>query len=174
MIRNYLNLLNKELSMKLYIILFASFMIILLLVFVIHNNTGLNQYKNQEKILIGKLADLEKQYGISQTTIEHLRKKTADIEQVLQSIPRPPDVKMNDTEDPISHIRKNLIKRSDLIPYEGVLGGTMGFYDENAIHVLNYRWVYAHFDDGHIGGEMLLEYDISEDGDINWKVIASE
>jgi uncharacterized coiled-coil protein SlyX len=127
----------------------------------------------KEKILIDKITELENKYSISQTTIEHLRKKIAEIEQVLQSVPFSPDLKMNSMEDPVSHIRKDLIKRSDVIPYAGVLGGTMGFYDENRIHILNHKWVYAHFEDGHIGGEMLLEYDISEDGKINWKVITS-
>lgn len=166
MTKNYLNLLNKEYSTKLYVILVASLMIAAILIFTFFNS-------KKEKILIDKITELENKYSISQTTIEHLRKKIAEIEQVLQSVPPPPDLKMNRIEDPVSHIKKDLIKRSDVIPYAGVLGGTMGFYDENRIHILNYKWVYAHFEDGHIGGEMLLEYDISEDGKINWKVIAS-
>ena len=171
MLKNYQHFINKEFNVKLYVIIFASLMIAILLVFIILNKTSLNQYKNQEKILSEKITDLENKYSISRTKIDHLRKKTSNIEKVLQSIPHLPDLKINGTDDPIGHIKKDLIKRNDLIPFEGVLGGTMGFYDENRIHILNYRWVYAHFEDGHIGGEMLLEYDISEDGKIKWNII---
>jgi len=61
---------------------------------------------------------------------------------------------------------------TELIPYKGVLGGTMGFYGDNDIHVLTNRWVFAYFEDGHISGYMLLRYDINN-GNISWKVIDS-
>ena len=61
---------------------------------------------------------------------------------------------------------------SELIPYKGVLGGTMGFYGDNDIHVLTNRWVFAYFQDGHISGYMVLRYDINN-GSIAWKVIDS-
>jgi len=60
----------------------------------------------------------------------------------------------------------------ELIPYKGILGGTMGFYGDNDIHVLTNRWVFAYFQDGHISGYMLLRYDINN-GSISWKVIDS-
>ncbi len=123
--------------------------------------------------MINKITDLENKYSISATTINLLSRKIANFDQVLQSVPPSPDLKTNNIDDLISHLKTDLKKRKDLIPYKGVLGGTMGFYDENRIHILNHQWVYAYFEDGHIGGEMLLEYDISEDGKINWKVIAS-
>lgn len=171
---SYQHLIHKEITIKFYAVIVALFMIALLVMVVIVNKTRLNQYKNQVKILSEKIADIKSNYSIAQTAIEHLRKKTAEIEKILHFVPPSPDLKLNSFQDPISHIRKDLVKRSDLIPFEGVLGGTMGFYDENRIHILNYKWVYAHFEDGHIGGEMLLEYGLSEDGKINWKVIASD
>lgn len=170
---NYQHFVHKEISIKFYAFILVLFMIAFLLIVVIMNNTRLNQYKNQVKILSDKLAGIESKYSLSQTTIGHLRKKMAEIKHILQSLPATPDLEFNSIQNPISYIRKDLMKRSDLIPLEGVLGGTTGFYDENRIHVLNYKWVYAHFEDGHIGGEILLEYGISEDGKINWKVIAS-
>jgi len=171
--KNYLNLINKEFTIKIYVIIFASLMISLLFIFIILNVNSLYKYKNKEKSLINKITDLEKKNGISAKTINQLSRKIANFDQALQSVPPSPDLKTNNIEDLISHLKTDLKERKDLIPYKGVLGGTMGFYDKNRIHILNYKWVYAHFEDGHIGGEMLLEYDISEDGKINWKVIAS-
>lgn len=173
MSKNYLNLINKEFTIKIYVIIFASLMISLLFIFIILNVNSLYKYKNKEKSLINQITDLEKKNGISATTINQLSRKIANFDQVLQSVPPSPDLKTNNIDDLISHLKTDLKERKDLIPYKGVLGGTMGFYDDKSIHILNYKWVYAHFEDGHIGGEMLLEYDISEDGKINWKVIAS-
>jgi len=67
----------------------------------------------------------------------------------------------------------DLMGHRELIPYEGVMGGTMGFYSKENIHVLTARWVLASFEDGHIGGHMLLEYAVSPGGEIRWKVISA-
>jgi len=77
------------------------------------------------------------------------------------------------TDEPIEFIRQDLSERPGLIPYEGVLGGTMGFYDKERIQVLNDRWVLAPFEDGHKGGYVLLRYDIEEDRFISWQVVES-
>ncbi len=69
-------------------------------------------------------------------------------------------------------IINDLMKHPELIPYDGVLGGTMGFYDTEGIQVLSDRWVFAGFDDGHINGYMLLSYR-NNDGKIYWEVIDS-
>ena len=70
-------------------------------------------------------------------------------------------------------IVSDLMGHKELIPYKGVMGGAMGFYSQNDIHVLTSRWVLASFEDGHIGGQMLLEYVISPSGEIQWKVISA-
>lgn len=72
----------------------------------------------------------------------------------------------------LEDIVADLKMHRELIPYKGVLGGTMGFYDNNDIHVLTDRWVFACFQDGHISGYMLLRYDI-KNGNISWEVIDS-
>jgi len=69
-------------------------------------------------------------------------------------------------------IINDLISHPELIPYDGVLGGKMGFYYPDEIRVLTDRWVLAGFDDGHINGYMLLSYSI-DNGKISWKVIDS-
>ncbi|SDH30884.1 hypothetical protein [Desulfosporosinus hippei] len=72
----------------------------------------------------------------------------------------------------LKDIVADLKTHSELIPYKGIKGGTMGFYSENDIHVLTDKWVLAYFEDGHISGYMLLRYDTNE-GAISWRVIDS-
>ncbi|MBN1253701.1 MAG: hypothetical protein JXA50_00290 [Deltaproteobacteria bacterium] len=74
---------------------------------------------------------------------------------------------------PQEDIVSDLMGHKDLISYKGVMGGTMGFYSQKDIHVLTSRWVLASFEDGHIGGHMLLEYAVSPEGTIQWKVISA-
>lgn len=73
--------------------------------------------------------------------------------------------------DPVKEIISDLTDKPELIPYKGVLGGTMRFY-QSETWVLNNKWVYTYFEDGHIGGYMLLEYDVSGNGEITWTRIA--
>jgi len=72
----------------------------------------------------------------------------------------------------VQEIIDDLIKHKELIPYEGVLGGTMDFFAKESIFVISDKWVLAYFEDGHIGGNMLLRYSI-KNGDIHWKVTDS-
>ncbi|RPI73120.1 MAG: hypothetical protein EHM47_06755 [Ignavibacteriales bacterium] len=80
-------------------------------------------------------------------------------------------LKKKGLSNPVRDIITDLTEHTKLIPYEGVLGGTMRFYDRE-IRILNSKWVFAYFEDGHIAGEMLLEYNVDNDGTINWKRIA--
>lgn len=59
-------------------------------------------------------------------------------------------------------------KGNEVIGFEGVLGGTMQFRE---IRLLNDKWVFADFDDGHIGGAGIYAYEITEDKQILWTVV---
>jgi hypothetical protein len=72
----------------------------------------------------------------------------------------------------VQEIIADLVKHNELIPYDGALGGKMGFYSKEKIFVISDKWVYAYFDDGHINGYMLLSYNINN-RNISWKVIDS-
>ena len=74
--------------------------------------------------------------------------------------------------NPVKDIISDLKKHRTLIPYNGVLGGTMNFYERDT-WILNHKWAFAYFEDGHVMGYLLLEYNISNDGKIEWKRIAS-
>jgi hypothetical protein len=73
--------------------------------------------------------------------------------------------------DPAQALRDDLSAQPELIPHEPVLGGRMHFVP-GEVHVLNDRWVLAVFEDGHIRGQMVLQYEVAY-GNITWQVIDS-
>jgi hypothetical protein len=75
--------------------------------------------------------------------------------------------------DPVPQIVADLQAHPELIPHPGTLGGQMGFYAAREIHVLDSKWVYAVFTDGHIQGCGLFEFAIKQDSSLSWRVIAS-
>lgn len=70
-------------------------------------------------------------------------------------------------------VAADLLRRNDLIPYEGTLGGTMRFSQGTGVRVINDRWVMVSFEDGHVAGSMLLRYAFKSNGSIEWTVIDS-
>jgi hypothetical protein len=65
-------------------------------------------------------------------------------------------------------IEKDLLEKPELISIDGVLGGTMFFTD---VHLLNEKWVYATFEDGHITGSGLYKFEIISANEIKWQEI---
>lgn len=82
------------------------------------------------------------------------------------------NMKKKGLANPVEDIISDLGKHRDLIPYKGILGGTMDFYGRN-IWILTNKWVLAYFEDGHTAGYMLLEYSITDNGKITWKRISA-
>ncbi len=76
--------------------------------------------------------------------------------------------------DPVRQVRADLAAHPELIPFKGVLGGTMGFYATDEITVLNGEWVYADFDDGHIGGYGVFRYRVAPGGRIAWTCVTAK
>jgi len=72
-------------------------------------------------------------------------------------------------KDPVNEIISDLKKHPELIPYPGVLGGTMFFTSK--VRVINSERVLARFEDGHIGGWAYYSYEISDTREITWKLI---
>jgi hypothetical protein len=68
--------------------------------------------------------------------------------------------------DPARQLRDSLNTHPELIPFDPVLGGTM-FFDD--IDVLQPPLVFANFEDGHIDGSVLFEYEVESGGHIRWK-----
>jgi len=74
--------------------------------------------------------------------------------------------------DPLADLADDLQRHPELIRYAGH-GRGMRFYDRDRIRVLGERWVYAPFEDGHNGGEAILEYGVATSGRISWRVLHS-
>jgi len=75
--------------------------------------------------------------------------------------------------DPANDLVKDLMKHNELIPCEGSVGGTPGFYSPNRIAVLSKDHVIADYDDGHVDGTVELTFIVSH-GTISWTVVHSE
>jgi len=71
----------------------------------------------------------------------------------------------------VEDLKKALRERPDLINHKPVLGGTM-FFPEKGIRVLTDKWILAEFEDGHILGYALIEYQVKS-GKISFRVIDS-
>lgn len=72
-------------------------------------------------------------------------------------------------DDPVNDLLTDLTYHPELIPREGVLGGTMRFIPSES-RVISPQRVIGYYEDGHTAGRLLLEYEISA-GEINWTVI---
>lgn len=71
--------------------------------------------------------------------------------------------------EPEKFLVESLKNQPELIPEEGVLGGTMQFIN---IKILNDRFIWAEFEDGHINGKALYRYTLSESGKPEFKFIS--
>lgn len=83
------------------------------------------------------------------------------------------ELRQKGLRNPVMDIKTDLMKHPGLIPYKGIMGGTMRFSSEREIYVISTKWVRAYFEDGHVSGWMVLEYQVSRNGQISWKVINS-
>ncbi|WP_372919785.1 hypothetical protein [Salegentibacter sp.] len=72
-------------------------------------------------------------------------------------------------ENPEVFISEALKSDPELIPEEGVLGGTMQFI---GTEILNERFIWAEFEDGHINGQAIYQYRLSKDGRPQFKLIS--
>lgn len=81
-------------------------------------------------------------------------------------------LKARGLSNPVADLRADLMRRPDLIPYEGVMGGRMQFVPAG-IAVLSPEWVYARFEDGHVAGSCLLAFEVLPGGEIVWRRLAA-
>ncbi|MBE0422347.1 MAG: hypothetical protein IBX66_00240 [Lutibacter sp.] len=72
--------------------------------------------------------------------------------------------------NPEEFVENALRKRTDLIPFEAVLGGTMNF---GKIQLLGNKWIIADYSDGHIQGRSIYEYRIDDEKALTFKILAS-
>jgi hypothetical protein len=74
-------------------------------------------------------------------------------------------------EDPVAALKADLATQGELLPFRGVLGGTMAFYDKAGMVFLPGGYVYAPGDDGHYLVHAVLRYGVEPGGKIHWKLL---
>jgi len=156
-------------------------MAIIFLILFINTNSELDQTKSEFNKARVEFKRTIAKYNEEKVELIQENIKLTDIEPTIKNITDKTiylydhdiqDLKKKGLANPVQDIISNLMGHNELIPYKGVLGGTMGFY-EKGIRILTNKWVLAYFEDGHIGGYLLLEYKVSNDGTITWKRISS-
>ena len=75
--------------------------------------------------------------------------------------------------DPERQIPDSLEAHPEVIPHAPVMGGHMFFLPQSIV-LLPGKQVRAQFEDGHISGSMLLEYQVLDRGRIQWRVLWSK
>ena len=73
--------------------------------------------------------------------------------------------------DPVPALKADLAAHGELIPFKGVLGGRMAFYDKEGMVFLPGGYVYAPGDDGHYLVHAVLRYDVAPGGTIRWTLV---
>lgn len=74
-------------------------------------------------------------------------------------------------DDPVAALKADLTTRGDLIPFEGVVGGKMDFYNKEGMILLPGSYVYAPAEDGHYLVHSILSYEVDRGGTIRWKLL---
>ena len=155
----------------------ASFVILLLIVAlslfsISHHRKEIIQFKQNEKALNEKVAELTKEndgFKASSPNVVWMQ----SLHQPKLSSQEIQRLKDKGLKNPVNDIIADLVKHSELIPYQGVLGGKMEFHSDKDIYVVSTKLVRASFDDGHADGWMLLEHQVTDENKILWKVLES-
>jgi hypothetical protein len=148
--------------------------------------SDLNEMKTWIELQNEQLLQIDSMLDRAEQRMDNLRSDE------IQNIPRPefraaepvfhnlilPEHELNQLrqiglENPVNDLKSDLMSKPEIIPVDGVLGGTMQIFSNDDIIVLPGRWVYAQFEDGHIVGSVLLEYEI-RDGKVLWTVLNSK
>ena len=75
-------------------------------------------------------------------------------------------------EDPAGYISDRLLETNEqqgnnpLVPYEGM----NGFFKINKIKILNHKWLICDFSDGKYWGELLIQYELKDNRDVDFTV----
>ncbi|HON33604.1 MAG: hypothetical protein WBJ42_02825 [Thermovirgaceae bacterium] len=147
-------------------VLLALLMLSLLAVsgFIFHRNLGLNE---QNRVLREALREATEE-------IQKVKERGPD-EGFTGGIPQPDweRLKKEGRTDPRGRFVEDLLARGDLVPWEGIHGGTMKIYDPSLVWFAGPRWCVAWAEDGHIGGFMLLRFEEDDDGNPQWRLLDS-
>lgn len=140
------------------------------------------QYMNEKSIYEAqenKIARLESEVNERNDSIKQLRTKIHDLDyftllgnENAMTYLEQRGLEADAVKEAVSNkiYDANLVKGNNpLVPYEG-MEGPMKI---NKLKFLNHKWILADFTDGKFWGEMILEYDFNNEGQLELKSIAS-
>lgn len=139
------------------------------------NSEDLNQTETKKKIveLQTQVEKLNQKQGMLNRDKEHLVKELNDVVKLLESTPKLNSIMIENLKEKgitdSEEILLDLLGKPDIVPFDGVLGGTMFI---SRAWLLTDHYVLAEFEDGHVLGYMILEYEI-KDQHIIWNVMGS-
>jgi hypothetical protein len=141
---------------------------IVLLISHIKRKNEVQQLETENRALVKEL-EVNRRY--LERRLKNLEAKSANVIELHSRDIE--EMKKMGLKEPAKDIISDLMKHRELIPYKGSLGGTMNFYSKSQVWILTKKWVLASFEDGHNGGYILLEYEVTNNGRIKWKALAS-
>lgn len=139
----------------------------------IKNKNEVLQLETENRALFEELERSRKDFKSKLKSLEAMTNKTKSANVIELHSWDIEEMKRRGLKEPVKDIISDLMQHRELIPYKGSLGGTMNFYSESQIWILTKKWVLAYFEDGHNGGYILLEYEVTNNGRIKWKALAS-
>lgn len=170
-----LKILTNKISKK-YIIIVLVCLIAGISIFMITSLVLINQ---ESKIIIEelnqRLQEMERINLTDNQIVQTLTKENEELKAKINSVSYS-DVTID------NYLKSNNITRTELlsdlennyelIPFEAILGGKMQYLPSES-SVISSKWVLGYFEDGHIFGYSLLQYNIEDKNNIKWKVIDS-
>ncbi len=121
-------------------------------------------YQRQAKISSERLAESMRQVEQLRRLLDSSRIPEPEWEQIGKALK---------TAEPESLLRSSLLARQDLIPWKGVLGGTMAIPGPDSIWFFAPAWALAYVEDGHIAGYLLFRFRISGNR-VTWTLVDQE
>lgn len=74
-------------------------------------------------------------------------------------------------ENPQEFIKNQLRNQPERIPLSPEVGGTMAF---RKIDIISEKWLLAIYDDGHVQGKAIMEYELQPNGSVKYTVVATQ
>ena len=117
-----------------------------------------------------KDSDIAMQYNSLKDETEMLYDSIANLNILINSTASYPELldQSNDNFDGGKAVRNALLNAPQVLPEKAELGGRMHFND---IKVLNEKWVYASYTDGHIQNQVIYSYEKSSNNTYTFQVI---
>lgn len=179
--RNYMNFFKPVLSIAVLLVVFGG-----TTYFLLTKDEANKQSASENSSLIEQLSQLEKENRDLKYNLENMTTQNSVLKEEIQSLNENKDDSIHNVlnlgskmelerlgfEGKTEDIVAELLKHPEIIPYDGTLGGTMHFY-EDEIKVISHEWIFAPFSDGHYGGSLLIKYKIVDGKPTGWEIVDS-